>query len=126
MLINSPRTASVAPSVVKLDVVGTVAFVIGLSCETAADLQKFQYRTEPQNARHWCDIGLWKYSRHPNYFGETLLWWGMFILSCSVLRPSVRPLEMLAILSPLFTTGTILFLSGMPLREHSADQRFGS
>lgn len=57
MLLNSPRKAFLMPRVGIIDTIGIAAFVIGLSCETAADMQKFRYRNDPQNAGHWCDIG---------------------------------------------------------------------
>ena len=64
--------------------------------------------------------GLWKVSRHPNYFGEILLWAGSFIISTSVLSYG----EWAVVLSPIFISAILLFLSGIPLLEKKADERF--
>jgi steroid 5-alpha reductase family enzyme len=67
-----------------------------------------------------CVAGLWKVSRHPNYFGEITLWLGISIISTSILRDG----QWTAVLSPLFTAAILLFLSGIPLLEKKADERY--
>ena len=82
-------------------------------------LKKFNDET---NTGKWIDTGLWKFSRHPNYFGEILLWIGLYIYTL----PSLQGIELLiGLLSPLFIAVLIIFVSGIPLLEKGADKRWG-
>ena len=65
-------------------------------------------RNDPANRGQWCAVGLWRYSRHPNYLGEMMVWWGLWLVSCSV----ASDVQWTAVLSPLFTSFTLLFFSG--------------
>ncbi|XP_076470530.1 uncharacterized protein LOC143300620 [Babylonia areolata] len=120
IFINAPASADLATSFTPQDGVGIVLFTLGLLSEAIADIQKFSFRNDPSNKGKWCDKGLWKVSRHPNYFGEILVWVGIFIISTSILRGG----QWAAVLSPVFTMSILLFLSGIPLLEKKADQRY--
>ena len=66
-----------------LDYLGVVLWVIGFGWETVADYQKNKFKNQPGHQHKICQVGLWKYSRHPNYFGEATLWWGISLISAS-------------------------------------------
>ncbi|XP_055935636.1 uncharacterized protein LOC129965613 [Argiope bruennichi] len=123
IFINSPRKVSRdvnPPPMTALDIAGTVMFAVGFLCEAISDIQKYKFKGNSTTKDRWCDAGLWKYSRHPNYFGEILLWWGIFVIAANTLRGP----EWIAVLSPVFTSAILLFLSGLPLLERSADERY--
>lgn len=103
-----------------LDIVGSIVFGLGFLLESVADMQKFNFRQNKVNKGRWCDVGVWKWSRHPNYYGEILVWLGIFLISASI----VTGWKWVAVLSPIFITSILLFLSGIPLLEQKADERF--
>ena len=121
IFINAPRSAEyLSPdSFTPMDIIGSILFATGLLCEAVSDQQKFSFRNNPENRGMWCQVGLWKVSRHPNYFGEILVWVGIFIISTSI----CVSVEWVGILSPVFTASILLFLSGIPLLEQKSDQR---
>lgn len=103
-------------------VVGFFVWLLGLAIETVADYQKLKFSQNPKNHGVWIDTGLWHYSRHPNYFGEILVWIGLYLLVVSSLT-TLNSLISLA--SPLYTTGLLVFVSGIPILEKSADKKWG-
>ena len=112
------------PDLMEIDaflIIGYVIYLIGLIIESISDRQKFQYRLNPEHRGHWMDQGLWRYSRHPNYFGEILVWWGLFI----AVHPVLEGLAWLTILGPVSITLLLLFVSGIPLLEKSSEERYG-
>jgi len=119
IFINAPSSA-VFNDWTAWDITGGVLFVLGLLVETVADIQKFNFRNDPANRGKWCDVGLWGWSRHPNYAGEICLWWGIFIASASIAQGP----QWTGVLSPVFTSAILLFLSGIPLLEEKADDKF--
>ncbi|XP_047319952.1 uncharacterized protein LOC124923979 [Impatiens glandulifera] len=110
------------PSLQPVDIIGRIMWLAGIVIEATADRQKLKFKNNPENRGKWCNIGVWSYSRHPNYFGEILLWWGIFVTS----TPELEGAEWLVVIGPIFLTLLLLFLSGMPLLEESADKKFGN
>lgn len=101
-------------------VLGLIIFLIGLIVETVSDWQKFVFKNNPKNKEKWIQSGIWKYSRHPNYFGEMTLWWGIFIYCL----PHLSGWQYLTIIGPIFITVLLLFVSGIPPLEKSYSQRY--
>jgi len=120
IFVNAP-SSSTFTQYTPFDIVGLVLFGLGLLCEAVSDQQKFTFRNDPANRGQWCAVGLWRYSRHPNYLGEMMVWWGLWLVSCSV----ASDVQWTAVLSPLFTSFTLLFFSGIPLLEEKSDSRHG-
>jgi len=97
-----------------IDLIGVLVWITGFVIESTADsqLKKFiERKREGKTETRFADIGLWKYSRHPNYFGEILQWWGIGIVALSVSFGYV------SLLGPLFISYLIIFVSGIPLLE---------
>ena len=65
------------PPIGAADVIGWVMWTVGLVVEAVADQQKLGFKKDPANKGHWCDVGVWKWTRHPNYFGEVGSWAGL-------------------------------------------------
>lgn len=111
------------PNVKPLDIIGTTLWMVGYVIEVTADYQKSRFRLDKRNSDKFISSGLWKYSRHPNYFGEILMWIGVFLVAVHTL-PSFA-LQCVAAISPTFMTLLIIFRSGVPLLEEDADKRWG-
>lgn len=92
---------------------GTLIWIIGFACEVIADAQLAAFLQRPENRGRLMTYGLWRYSRHPNYFGEILIWWGMYIIALSV------PYSWLSIIGPATITYLLRYVSGVPLAERS-------
>jgi steroid 5-alpha reductase family enzyme len=97
-----------------LDIIGTCIWIAGFLIETYADIQLknfIELKKAGKTKTRFANIGLWKYSRHPNYFGEILQWWGIGIISLSVSYGYI------SLIGPLFISYLIIFVSGIPLLE---------
>src|SRR3954468_2700368 len=102
-------------------VAGTVVWVAGLLVEAVADAQKSAFKGDDANRGRFITSGLWRYSRHPNYFGEILVWWGVFVYAI----PFLDGAAFAAVIGPVFITLLLLFVSGIPPLERSADAKYG-
>jgi steroid 5-alpha reductase family enzyme len=105
-----------------LNFVGAVLWGLGLSIEALADRQKNRFYAVAINRGKWLDTGLWHYSRHPNYFGEILVWLGIYVFSLASLDLWQ---SLLGFLSPLYISVLLIFVSGIPILEKSAEKKFG-
>ena len=94
-----------------VDVFGTSIWLVGFGFESIGDLQLARFKSDPGNRGRIITSGLWKYSRHPNYFGEVFLWWGIWLIACSI------PGGWRTVFGPCTITFLILFVSGIPLLE---------
>ena len=113
----------VSSTIDSLVIAGCAVWLIGFLTEATADFQKFNFSSKPSNKNKWIEQGVWKYSRHPNYFGEILVWVGTYIIASQSLSAGYATL---ALISPLFITTLLLFVSGIPILEKSADKRWGN
>jgi steroid 5-alpha reductase family enzyme len=102
-------------------VAGVAIWLLGLVTEAVADQQKWAFKSRPENRDRFVTTGLWRYSRHPNYFGEMLVWWGLFAYAV----PFLEGWAWLVVVGPVFITLLLLFVSGIPLLERSADEKYG-
>lgn len=101
--------------------VGFLIWLLGFSIEVVADSQKSRFNANPENKGKFIQTGLWSRSRHPNYFGEILLWVGVAVIALPVLQGW----QWIALISPVFVTLLLTRISGIPLLEKKADQKWG-
>lgn len=100
---------------------GIAIWLAGIVIEIVADRQKSAFRDNPANEGKFIDTGLWAWSRHPNYFGEIVLWTGIAILAVPVLHGW----QWATLISPVFVAFLLIRVSGIPMLEERADERWG-
>ena len=101
--------------------IGLIVFILGLSIEIIADYQKTVFRRNIENKDKFITTGLWSLSRHPNYFGEILLWTGVAVMSIS----SLQGLQYITLISPVFVYVLLVYISGVRLLEAQAKKKWG-
>ena len=102
-------------------VIGLLVWIFGFVFEVVADTQKSHFNADPENKGKFIQTGLWSRSRHPNYFGEIVLWIGVAIIALPVLQGW----QWVAMISPVFVTLLLTRVSGVPLLEKKADKKWG-
>lgn len=91
--------------------IGAIVWLVGFATESLADWQLSQFKQQKTSKGKLLTTGLWRYSRHPNYFGEAVQWWGIWLISLA------SPLGVWAIISPIVITYFLRFVSGVPMLE---------
>ncbi|MBN1572856.1 MAG: DUF1295 domain-containing protein [Deltaproteobacteria bacterium] len=107
LIINTTSDSNL----VFLDVLGLLVWLTGFFFESMGDYQLDTFLKDPKNRGTIMDRGLWHYTRHPNYFGEITMWWGIFIIALSV------PYGWIGFIGPLTITLMIVLVSGIPMTE---------
>ncbi len=103
------------PGLNYLDYAAIGLWLVGYFFEAVSDYQLFKFTSNPANKGHVMRYGLWRYSRHPNYFGEIVIWWAIFLLALSV------PYGILGIIAPIAVTVTLVWVTGIPWVEKAMD-----
>jgi steroid 5-alpha reductase family enzyme len=102
----------------KLNILGGIGFIL----ESIADWQKWIFKKNPKNKNKWIEDGVWGISRHPNYLGEMMVWIGVYMMCYPTL---IGQHKWWALISPVYIIVLLLFISGIPMLEKSADARWG-
>lgn len=100
-----------------LAIAGTLLWAVGVFFEAVGDAQLARFKRDPANTGKVMDRGLWRYTRHPNYFGDTCVWWGIFLVCLEV--PDALP----GIIGPILMTLLLLRVSGVSLLEKTISSR---
>jgi len=101
--------------------IGLALFILGFAIEVMADMEKSAFKANQENKDKFINTGLWARSRHPNYFGEIVLWTGIAVMSFS----SLEGLQYLTLISPIFTYLLLVYVSGVRMLEARGDLKWG-
>ncbi len=102
--------------------IGIMLWLAGFAIEIIADKQKSLFRQQTENRHKFITTGLWQYSRHPNYFGEIILWTGIALIAL----PVMQGWQYVTLVSPVFVIFLLTRVSGIPMLEKSAEERWGN
>jgi steroid 5-alpha reductase family enzyme len=115
--VQVAQTARSPRSLGWLSAVGVAVWLFGFAMESVGDAQLARFKADPRNEGKVMDRGLWRYTRHPNYFGDFCVWWGIFLVAAEV-RPA-----WLTIVGPLVMSILLLRVSGVALLERTIVKR---
>ncbi len=108
-----------APQLSAIEIIGAVEWLIGISGEAVSDAQMGAFKHRPDSKGKVCQEGLWRYSRHPNYFFESMVWWGFWLFACG------SPWGWITVYAPVMILYTLLRVTGIPLTEKCAVESKG-
>ncbi len=114
-------SSAAASELAVLSIAGFLLWIVGFGIEIVADSQKTRFRGEAGNESAFITTGLWRYSRHPNYFGEILLWCGIAVLAL----PALSGWQYVTLVSPLFVILLLTKISGVRMLEARANRQWG-
>ena len=115
--VQVAQVPDVPSGLTTLDFLGLAVWILGFGFEVVADRQLRGFLADPANRGQVMDRGLWRYSRHPNYFGDSLIWWGIFLVAAAT------PGGWLTFFSPILMTFFLVKVSGVPLLEKALAER---
>jgi len=108
-----------------ISLLGSVVWLKGFLFEAVADDQKLKFIKNKRNKGKFITNGLWKLSRHPNYYGEILMWFGVYLFALSSLVEAGGYQWLVGLIGPVFITLMLLFVSGIPILEKRMKKKFG-
>jgi len=117
LVVQIGQASPTPPALGWLEGVGAFVWAVGFVFEVTADYQLYRFKADPANKGKVMDRGLWGTSRHPNYFGECLVWWGLFLVTLST------PNGLWALISPVTITFLLLKVSGVTLTEKNIEEK---
>lgn len=105
-----------------LCIIGTLMWVVGFLLEAISDQQKYKFKALEDNRGKFINVGIWSKLKYPNYYGEIILWWGVYVVCCSKLQNW----QFLLALCPIYVMIQLIFVSGIRIQKRQAFERWGT